>query len=193
MATVRESTKSALLVVDVQVAVMQEAWESSRIISNVATAVREARSHGIPVIWIQHTEDELTAGSPGWELVPELSPDRDEALVSKSFASSFEETDLEAILADLQISHIVLTGAATNFCVRATAYGALDRGYDLTLVSDAHTTGSMSLGAKTIEAADIIDDLNAVMTWVKYPGRTNKAASIDEIDFARLGHNGQNS
>ena len=186
MATVRENNVSVLVIVDVQVAVMKDAWDSSRVISNVATAVREARSNGIPVIWIQHSDDQLPTGSPGWELVPELSQNPDETVVLKSFASSFEETDLDNILEDLKVSHIVLAGAATNFCVRATAYGALDRGYDLTLVSDAHTTGTMELSDKTINATDIIDDLNAVMSWVKYPGRTNKAVSTSEIDFSSL-------
>ena len=115
-----------------------------------------------------------------------MSQNPDEAVILKGFASSFEETDLDNVLEGLKVSHIVLAGAATNFCVRATAYGALDRGYDLTLVSDAHTTGTMDLGDKTIKAADIIDDLNAVMSWVKYPGRTNKAVPTDEIDFASL-------
>ena len=70
MATVREDSVSVLIIVDVQVAVMNESWEASRVISNVATAVREARSNGIPVIWVQHSDDQLNTGSPGWELVP---------------------------------------------------------------------------------------------------------------------------
>ncbi|MDP6097074.1 MAG: isochorismatase family protein [Gammaproteobacteria bacterium] len=148
MATVRGGTKSVLVIVDVQVAVMKEAWDSSRVISNVVTAVHGARSNGVPVIWIQHSDDQLPTGSPEWELTPELSPNPDETIIHKSFASSFEETDLEKILENLEGSHIVLAGAATNFCIRATAYGALDRGYDLTLVSDAHTTGTMELGGK---------------------------------------------
>lgn len=187
MATVRKGTDSVLVIVDVQVSVMKEGWDSARVISNVDTAVREARSNGVPVVWVQHSDDQLPEGSPEWELVPGLSRNPDEPLVAKRFASSFEETDLDDLLEDLKASHIVLAGAATNFCIRATAYGALDRGYDVTLVSDAHTTGTMELGGKTIEAADIIDDLNAVMSWVKYPGRTNKAVSTGEIDFAGLG------
>ncbi|MDP6651984.1 MAG: isochorismatase family protein [Gammaproteobacteria bacterium] len=117
MATVREGTKSVLVIVDVQVAVMKEAWDSSRVISNVATIVHEARSNGVPVIWIQHSDDQLPAGSPEWELAPELLPNPDETLIHKSFASSFEETDLEKVLEDLKGSHIVLAGAVTNFCI----------------------------------------------------------------------------
>jgi len=187
VATVRTGTGSVLIIVDAQVAVMKEGWESSRVISNIATAVSNARTNRVPVVWIQHCDEQLAAGSPEWELVPELSRGPDEQLVMKRYASSFEDTDLDKVLADLKASHVVLAGAATNFCIRATAYGALDRGYDITLVSDAHTTGTMELGGKSIRATDIIDDLNAVMSWIRYPGRTNKAVSTSEIDFADLG------
>lgn len=184
MATVREVTRSVLLIVDAQVAVMKKAWDSPRIIANIATAVQQARLRGIPVIWVRHSDGHLPAGSPGWEFAPELRPDPGESIVQKNFASSFEETDLEKILEHCKASHIVLAGAATNFCIRATAYGALDRGYDLSLISDAHTTGTMVLGGKTISAEDIIADLNATMSWIKYPGRTNRAIACSEVDFA---------
>ena len=68
--------------------------------------------------------------------------------------------------------------------MRATAYGALDRGYDLTLISDAHTTGTMDLdNGVRIEAANVIDELNIAMTWLSYPGRTNGIATAEEVDF----------
>jgi hypothetical protein len=95
-----------------------------------------------------------------------------EALIHKQFNSSFEQTALEDELAKLGTTHIALAGAATNWCIRATAYGALDRGYDLTLVKDAHTTDTMDLGTgKKIEASTVVDDLNIAMTWLRYPGR----------------------
>ena len=51
-----------------------------------------------------------------------------------------EDTALEATLAARGVSHVVLAGAESAWCIRATAYGALERGYDLTLIDDAHTT-----------------------------------------------------
>ena len=95
----------------------------------------------------------------------------------------------KAVLAkELGATHIALAGAATNWCIRATAYGALDRGYDLTLIEDAHTTGAMELDNGTrIEASNVIDELNACMTWVSYPGRANATATAEEVDFAALG------
>ena len=81
MATVREGNKSVLLVVDVQVGVMSNAWDSPRIIKNVARAVERARAHGVPVLWVQHSNKELTYGSPEWKWVPELSPAEGEPLI----------------------------------------------------------------------------------------------------------------
>ena len=188
MATVREGNMGVLVVVDVQVGVVSESWDTPRIVQNVAHAVERARAQGVPVIWVQHADDELVYGSPAWEWAPELQPAEGELRIHKHFNSSFEETALEEELAKLGATHIALAGAATNWCIRATAYGALDRGYDLTLIKDAHTTGTMELeGGATIEAADIIRELNIAMTWLSYPGRTNGTATADEVDFATPG------
>ena len=188
MAVVRQGDQVVLLVVDVQVGVMQSAWDSARVIGNVARAVERARGQGVPVVWVQHGDDELRRGTPQWQWVPELAPRDAEALVHKSFNSAFEDTELERILADLGATHIVLAGAATNWCIRATAYGALDRGYDLTLVKDAHTTETMELHDGTrIEAARIVDELNIAMQWLSYPGRVNGTASAQELDYAAPG------
>jgi nicotinamidase-related amidase len=184
MATVREGNRGVLLVVDVQVGVMSEAWDAPRIIRNVAQTVERARALGVPVIWVQHSDKELVYGSPPWQWVPELVPAEGEPLIHKHFNSSFEQTTLEDRLAGLGATHIVLAGAATNWCIRATAYGALDRGYDLTLVEDAHTTETIELGGDaTIDAVDIVRELNIAMTWVSYPGRKNGAATAEEVDF----------
>jgi nicotinamidase-related amidase len=185
MATIREGNKAVLLVVDVQVGAMRTAWDTPRIIKNINTTVEKARSQGIPVIWVQHSDNELVYGSPDWQLAPELSPAKGEMHVYKKFNSSFEQTPLEETLTQLGATHIILAGAATNWCIRATAYGALDRGYDLTLIKDAHTTGTMEFEDGTkIEAANIILELNIAMKWLSYPDRTNSIASAEEIDFA---------
>lgn len=184
MATVREGNKSVLLVVDVQVGVMAGAWDAARVIGKVARTVERARLQGVPVLWVQHASDELPHGSAAWQWVPELVPAPGEPLVPKQFNSGFEDTVLEAELARLGATHIVLAGAATNWCIRATAYAALERGYDLTLVSDAHSTETLALdGGVTIAAADVIQDLNIAMTWLRYPGRRNRTATADDVAF----------
>lgn len=188
MATVREGNKAALVVVDVQVGVMREAWEASRVIGNVARAVERARAEHVAVIWVQHTDDDLPNESPQWQWVPELVPAEGELRVHKQFNSSFEQTSLQSGLAELGVTHIVLAGAATNWCIRATAYGALERGYDVTLLGDAHTTETMQLeSGVTIEAVDIIQELNITMRWLAYPGRRNGVASAEQVNFALPG------
>jgi len=187
MATIREGNKAVLLVVDVQVGVVRETWQTSRIVNNVATAVKKAREQGVPVIWVQHSDDDLVYGSPEWEWVPELSPAEGEVRIHKNFNSSFEQTSLEETLTELGATHIVLAGAATNWCIRATAYGALDRGYDLMLIKDAHTTESMEfVDGVVIEAENIIRELNIAMTWLNYPNRSTGTATVGEIDFNAL-------
>ena len=188
MAAVREGNKGVLMVVDVQVGVVREAWDAARIVGNVSHAVARARAQGVPVIWVQHSDEELAYGSTDWQWVPALMPAEGELRVHKQFNSAFEETALEEILAGLGATHIVLAGAATNWCIRATAYGALDRGYDLTLVEDAHTTDTMRLAdGVCIEAANVIRELNIAMTWLSYPDRTNGTATAEQVDFATPG------
>ena len=188
MAVIREGHKGVLLVVDVQVGVMRNVWDAPRIIKNIGLAVEKARGQGAPIIWVQHSDDELVYDSPDWQLVPELLPAESEARIHKQFNSAFEKTSLEETLARLGATHIVLVGAATNWCVRATAYGALDRGYDLTLVKDAHTTETIELeNGISIEAANVICELNIVMTWLRYPDRTNGTAGVEEVNFSVAG------
>jgi nicotinamidase-related amidase len=185
MATVREGRKGVLLVVDVQVGVMNEAWDAPRVIRNVVRAVERARAQGVPVIWVQHSDEELAHGSPEWQWVPELTPAEGELRIHKRFNSSFEQTALDAHLAELGATHVALAGAATNWCIRATAYGALERGYDVTLIKDAHTTVPLDLDDGTrLEAASVIEELNTAMRWLSYPGRASSAAAAEEIDFA---------
>ena len=184
MAVIRDGNKGVLLVVDVQVGVMKTVWDASRIIENIAVAIEKARSQGVPVIWVQHADEELIYSSPDWQLPPELPPIEGETRIYKQYNSAFEETPLEETLAQLGVTHIVLAGAATNWCIRATAYAALDCGYDLTLLEDAHTTGTIELeDGSRIEAENIIRELNIGMTWVSYPGRSSRTAPAAEVDF----------
>ena len=179
MATVREGRKGALVVVDVQVGVLESAWDADRVVGNIALAVDRARAAGVPVVWVQHQDDELVPDTPPWQWVPELVPADGESRVAKEYNSSFEKTSLDDELALLGVSHLALAGAATNWCIRATAYAALERGYDLTLLEDAHTTNS--------EAAEtVVDDLNTVMQWVSYADVSNAAVPAGELDFTAL-------
>ena len=184
MATIRSGNKSVLMIVDVQVGVMKNCWDSECIISNINLAVEKAHNKGIPIICVQHSDDELKFRSPEWELAPQLSPLKTDSRIDKHFNSSFEETSLDELLSHLEVSHIVLAGAATNWCIRATAYAALDRGYDLTLIQDAHTTEDMEFeDGAVVRAEHIIRDLNTAMKWLSYPGRVNQSITAKDLVF----------
>jgi nicotinamidase-related amidase len=177
-------TKTALIVVDAQIGVIANAWNAERIIDNIAHAVQRARTQNIPIIWVQHQDDELPPNSPNWHLVPPLTAADTEIRIDKHYNSAFEQTNLHQTLTTLGINHIALAGAATNWCIRATAYGALERNYNLTLIADAHTTKALELeNGRTIEAEQIIEELNITMNWVNYPNRTNTTATTAHLDF----------
>lgn len=185
MATIRPGQKTVLLVVDVQVGVMAECWDAARVVANIARTVALARAQGVPVVWVQHESEELPSGSPAWQWVPELVPREGEPLVAKRYNSGFEDSALNEVLAGLGATHVVLAGAETNWCIRATAYGALERGYDLTLVSDAHTATPIEIEpGRRLDIARIVEDLNLGLTWVRYPGRQSRTARAEELDFA---------
>lgn len=184
MATVRDGNKGVLVVVDVQVGVVRDAWQVPRIVANVARLVDRARAEGVPVVWVQHADETLQLGSAGWQWVPELVPAYGEPVIHKRFNSAFEQTSFEQELARVGATHVTLAGASSNWCIRATAYAALERGYDLTLVADGHTTETMVLDdGSRVEASSTVQDLNLTMTWLAYPGRVNGCVNADQIEF----------
>lgn len=179
-----QDRKPALLVVDVQNGVVSGAHNRGAVIANINTLITKARSKGIPVIWVQHFDKHMPVGSFAWEVVPELIIESGDQRINKRFNSAFEETNLQEILGEGQITEVVLVGAQTNWCIRATAYAALERGYSLTLISDAHTTEALDLeDGLSISAELSIAELNEVMSWVEYPGRKSKVLKAVEYEF----------
>ena len=149
------STK-ALLVIDVQNDVVVNALRTSEVIANINSLVSSARTSGVPVIWVQHSDDYLEKGSTGWEIVDELKPLANEVRIYKTHSSSFVETDLQAQLYSLGTKTLIITGAQTNYCVNATSNAGVELGYQVTLVSDAHTTED----SDTEKASDLIEGKN---------------------------------
>jgi len=144
MATVENRPNTALLVVDVQNGVVKGAHERDAIVANIGSLVEKARHERIPVVWVQHCDERLARGSEDWRIVPELTPGDAEPLVEKSYGDSFEDTTLESVLSGLGVGRLIVAGAQTDACVRSTIHGAFVRGYDTTLVSDAHTTENLT-------------------------------------------------
>jgi nicotinamidase-related amidase len=185
MARVRAGKRAVLMVVDVQVGVINQNFNGPDVIATIAGLVERARAQGVPVIWVQHDDEELIRGTPEWQWVPELQPVAGDIRIYKHYNSGFEETPLESELAALGATHIVLAGAVTNWCIRATAYGALTLGYDLTLAADAHWAHDLEFeDGYRIPAESLVRDLNLAVQYLGYPGCRNAAVPADKIDFA---------
>jgi nicotinamidase-related amidase len=183
MTTLESRPNTALLVIDVQNGVVGDAYERDAVVANVGDVVEKARAADVPVVWVQHQSDNLSPGSEQWKIVPELSPDGSEPLVDKRYPDSFEETTLESVLAGLAVGRLVVVGAQTDECVRSTLHGALVRGYDATLVSDAHTTEDLSQwGAPPPQL--VISHTNLYWSNHEAPGRTAGTVEAENVDFA---------
>ena len=182
MTTIHNRTATALLIIDVQVGVVGAAYQRDAVIAKIQTLLIAARAAGTPVVWVQHSDDQLAINSPEWQYVPELVRLESEPLVHKLYGDSFEATDLEAALAAAKVGHLVVVGAQTDACIRSTIHGAFTRGYDVTLVSDAHTTEDMSeWGAPPPDV--IIKHTNMYWGFQSAPGRTAKVVTTAEVAF----------
>ncbi len=184
MTALENRPRTALLVIDVQNGVVDEAFERDRVVATIGELVARARAEDVPVVWVQHSDDGLPQGSPEWEYVPELRRRDDEPLVHKRYGDSFEATDLEERLAERGVGRLVVTGAQTDACIRSTLHGALVRGYDATLVSDAHTTEDLRPFGVPIGPGEAIAYTNAYWQFASAPGRTGTVAAAAEVEFS---------
>jgi nicotinamidase-related amidase len=183
MTTLSNRPNTALIVIDVQNGVVDGAHERDAVVDNINTLVGKARDAGIPIVWVQHTDDALTQGSDAWQYVPELVRQEPEPLVRKAYGDSFEDTDLEQILADAGVGNLVVTGAQTDACIRSTIHSGFTRGYDVTLVGDAHTTEDHTeWGMPTPE--QVIAHTNLYWQYQTAPGRTAAVTETKDVSFS---------
>jgi len=181
--TLPDRPRTALMVIDVQNGVVGEAHERDAVVANIGSLVDKARAEGVPVVWVQHSDDDLQQGSDAWQYVPELVREESEPLVHKTYGDSFEGTDLEEVLAAAGIGHLVVTGAQTDACIRSTIHGAFARGYDVTLVGDAHTTEDQTpWGAPPPDK--VIAHTNLYWRFQDAPGRTAGVAETKDVEFS---------
>jgi len=182
MTTLSDRPNTALVVIDVQNGVVAEAVDRDTVISNINTLVEKARSEGVPVVWVQHHDDDLAKGSPEWEYVPELTREESEPLIHKTYGDSFEDTNLEEVLAEAGVGRLVVTGAQTDACIRSTIHGGMVRGYDVLLVEDAHTTEDQTAwGAPPPE--QVIAHTNLYWKYHSAPGRQGGTTPTKEVSF----------
>jgi nicotinamidase-related amidase len=182
MTTLKNRPNTALLVIDVQNGVVEGAHQRDEVVANVGSLVEKARRERVPVIWVQHCDEQLARGSDDWRIVPELTPGEAEPLVEKNYGDSFEDTILETVLSSLGAGRLVVAGAQTDACIRSTLHGAFVRGYDATLVSDAHTTEDQTAwGAPPPE--QVIAHTNLYWRYQTAPGRQAGTAGTKDVDF----------
>ncbi len=182
MSKLENRPHTALLVIDVQNGVVGGAHKRDAVVANIGSLVEKARRERIPVIWVQHSDEQLTRGSEEWRIVPELTPLDAEPLVEKNYGDSFEDTNLESVMSDLGVGRLVVVGAETDGCVRSTLHGAFVRGYDATLVKDAHTTQDQTAwGAPPPD--QVIAHTNLYWTYQTAPGRKAGTVETRDVDF----------
>ena len=182
MTTLNDRPNTALLVIDVQNGVVSGSHNRDEVVANINTLVEKARANDVSVIWVQHSSDDLVRDSDAWQYVPELVRSDDEPLVHKLYGDSFEGTELEELLAERRVGRLVVSGAQTDACIRSTMHGGFTRGYDVTLVGDAHTTEDLSeYGAPTPDK--VIAHTNLYWEWQEAPGRVGGVTSTADLAF----------
>jgi nicotinamidase-related amidase len=135
---------------------------------------------------VQDNGENRMPGDEAWEIVPELSPSDDEPRVEKIYGDSFEDTTLEDVLAGLGVGRLIVAGAQTDACIRSTLHGAFVRGYDTTLVSDAHTTEDQTQwGAPPPD--QVIAHTNLYWQFQAAPGRTAEVVATDDVELEAAG------
>jgi nicotinamidase-related amidase len=185
MSTLENRPNTALLVIDVQNGVVAGTHQRDAVVANVGSLVQKARRERVPVVWVQHSDEQLVRASEDWRIVPELTPAAAEPLIEKHYGDAFEDTTLETVLSGLGVGRLVVAGAQTDECIRSTLHGAIVRGYDATLVSDAHTTEDLTAwGAPPPDL--VIAHTNLYWTNHTAPGRTAGTVATRDVEFGRM-------
>ncbi|MFE7337961.1 cysteine hydrolase family protein [Streptomyces griseus] len=174
---------SALLVVDMQQALVAIAHRASGTVAAIAGLQARARAAGAPVVFAQQRDEELEPGTDGWRIVPELAPAPGESVVPKAAPDSFLDTELDAILRARGITEVVVTGFATEICVESTARQALSRGYDVVLVADGHTTSVRPDSGPYAAPEASVAHHNEIYRNLRFPGRRVRVLRAAEVEF----------
>jgi nicotinamidase-related amidase len=183
MTTLSDRPNTALMVIDVQKGVVADAHQRDAVVANISMLVDKARHEDVPIVWVQHSDGQTPKGRAAWEYVPELTRQESEPLVHTTFGDSCEDTDLEQVLAGAGVGRLVVTGAQTDACIRSTIHGASARGYDVTLVGDAHTTEDQSAwGAPPPD--QVITHTNLYWQHQTAPGRAAGVTETRDVTFS---------
>ncbi|MDQ3612826.1 MAG: cysteine hydrolase [Chloroflexota bacterium] len=187
MVGIRMIGKSALIVIDVQNAVVADAWDRDGVVERIGVLAERARAEGVPVIYVQHEEPgypPMAAGADGWRIDARIAPHAGEAVVAKQFQDSFANTTLADTLDAMDVTHLVIVGAQSDACIRATLFRAMSEGWQVTLVGDCHTTEDAVWEGGELPAEQIVQHLNASVVFLEYPGRVVEVVSHEDVSFS---------
>lgn len=153
---IKEAGKKALLVVDVQTAiVVEQLYKSKELIANIKELITQCRNNNIEVIYVRHDSGEgsgLHKGDKGWAIYGEVAPADGEKIVDKNYNSAFRKTELKEYLEQRGISTLILTGLQTDYCMDATCKVAFEYGYDVIVPEGTTSTFSNEF----MKAEDIV-------------------------------------
>ncbi|PCK87727.1 MULTISPECIES: cysteine hydrolase family protein [Rhizobium] len=183
----------ALLIIDVQNAILSGKAKPERqslvdsaldqTVARLASLQEQARQAGAPVVLVQHDGDSshrLAVGTVGWALRREIAPREGEVVVRKQSADSFFETDLTQRLNERAVTHLVIGGCMSQFCVDTTVRRAVSLGYDVTLVADGHTTGDTA----TLTFSEIVAHHNETLDGFDAGNAAVKIRPAADIAFS---------
>ncbi|MFY9610801.1 MAG: cysteine hydrolase family protein [Blastocatellia bacterium] len=178
------SRDSGLLIIDVQVGIIEgfRAYRGREVLDQINNLRAKARAANMPVIYVQHDGEKghpLEVGTEGWQIHPEIKPHEEDLIIRKRASDSFFETTLRRELEARGVNHLIVTGCMTEYCVDTTARRAISIGYDVTLVSNAHTT----IDNKLLTAAQIIAHHNALLDGFDAGSRAITVKPSDEVTF----------
>lgn len=183
MSTLDNRPNRALIVVDMQVGVVRDAYEIDEVTSTIKELVVKARRADASVVWVQDHAEDRAIDSADWQLVDGLDPLADEPRVGKVFGDAFADTDLEEVLADRGVGELVLVGAASEQCVRCTMHSAVVRGYDVALVKGAHSTTDMTAWGMPAPSV-VVGFMDMVAAFgMQWPGREGRSVTPDQVAF----------
>ncbi|MGN4422465.1 cysteine hydrolase family protein [Bacillus cereus group sp. MYBK30-1] len=157
--------KKALIVIDVQAGMYTAGMpvhNGEKLLETLQELIQECRSNSIPVIYVQHNgpkDHPLEKGTDGWKVHAAIVPQEGDSIVEKTTPDSFNKTNLNEVLQEKGIEHVIISGMQTQYCVDTTTRRAFSEGYKVTLVSDAHST----FDTDVLRAEDIVKHHNVVL------------------------------
>jgi nicotinamidase-related amidase len=158
----------ALVIIDVQKGMWAHPghppYDGDGVVARIAGLIARARAAKVPVMYVQHhgidePNHPFKPGLPGYPFHDAIAPAAGDEVTVKTRSSAFHGTDFDAKLKARGIDHLVITGMQSEYCVDSAIRGAYERGYTVTLVSDAHSTGD----TRVAKAKDIIAIQNDTM------------------------------